>query len=45
MTNEEIRIRFGHLLEESQEPKADEEDWLAGVPCNPDAPEECESCQ
>lgn len=22
-----------------------DEDWLAGVSCNPDAPEECESCQ
>lgn len=22
-----------------------EEDFLAGVTCNPDAPEECESCQ
>lgn len=23
----------------------DEEDFLSGVTCNPDAPEECESCQ
>lgn len=23
----------------------DEEDFLTGVTCNPDAPEECESCQ
>lgn len=23
----------------------DEEDFLLGVTCNPDAPEECESCQ
>lgn len=23
----------------------DEADFLAGVTCNPDAPEECESCQ
>lgn len=23
----------------------DEEDFLAGKTCNPDAPEECESCQ
>lgn len=23
----------------------EDEDWLAGVVCNPDAPEECESCQ
>lgn len=23
----------------------DEDDFLAGVTCNPDAPEECESCQ
>lgn len=22
-----------------------DEDWLSGVSCNPDAPEECESCQ
>lgn len=22
-----------------------DEDWLAGVSCNTDAPEECESCQ
>lgn len=22
-----------------------DEDWLAGVSCNPNAPEECESCQ
>lgn len=22
-----------------------EEDWFAGLTCNPDAPEECESCQ
>lgn len=27
------------------EPKEDEEDFLTGVTCNPDAPEECESCQ
>lgn len=24
---------------------SDEDDWLDGVTCNPDAPEECESCQ
>lgn len=23
----------------------DEDDFLTGVTCNPDAPEECESCQ
>lgn len=23
----------------------EEEDFLTGVTCNPDAPEECESCQ
>lgn len=23
----------------------DEDDFLVGVTCNPDAPEECESCQ
>lgn len=23
----------------------EEEDFLAGATCNPDAPEECESCQ
>jgi hypothetical protein len=23
----------------------DEDDFLSGVTCNPDAPEECESCQ
>ena len=23
----------------------DDEDWLSGKTCNPDAPEECESCQ
>lgn len=22
-----------------------EEDWFSGLTCNPDAPEECESCQ
>lgn len=26
-------------------PDVVDEDWLAGVSCNPDAPEECESCQ
>lgn len=33
--------------EESVEDEVDvvDEDWLAGVSCNPDAPEECESCQ
>ncbi|SPF82114.1 hypothetical protein [Pseudomonas phage GP100] len=25
--------------------EVDEEDFLSGVTCNPDAPEECESCQ
>ena len=29
----------------SQELEADEDDFLSGVTCNPDAPEECESCQ
>ena len=30
-----------------EEPEVDvvDEDWLSGVTCNPDAPEECESCQ
>lgn len=26
-------------------PDVVDEDWLAGVSCNTDAPEECESCQ
>lgn len=26
-------------------PEAEEDDWLTGLTCNPDAPEECESCQ
>jgi hypothetical protein len=33
----------------SEEPEVgepvEEEDFLSGVTCNPDAPEECESCQ
>ena len=38
---------IGLPWEESVEDEVDvvDEDWLAGVSCNPDAPEECESCQ
>lgn len=24
---------------------SDDDDWLVGVTCNPDDPEECEACQ
>lgn len=38
--------RFEDTMMEWEEAVADgEEDFLAGKTCNPDAPEECESCQ
>lgn len=46
MTREEM-VEEGLALdiELPEEFDAVDEDWLAGVSCNPDAPEECESCQ
>lgn len=35
----------GNSLEVFPEVDVVDEDWLAGVSCNPNAPEECESCQ
>jgi hypothetical protein len=32
------------MSEEKNEP-IEEEDFLAGATCNPNAPEDCESCQ
>lgn len=32
-------------VEEEKEVDVVDEDWLSGVSCNPNAPEECESCQ
>ena len=42
MTDEQ---RFEDTMLEWEEAIADEDDFLAGKTCNPDAPEECESCQ
>ena len=36
-------LRYSDVLEEDLD--VVDEDWLSGVSCNPDAPEECESCQ
>lgn len=33
------------MLEWEEAVAGDEDDFLAGKTCNPDAPEECESCQ
>lgn len=35
-------LRYGY---DEQETDVVDEDWLSGVSCNPNAPEECESCQ
>lgn len=34
-----------HLVDPDYEVSVVEEDFLTGKTCNPDAPEECESCQ
>lgn len=37
---------FGELLiKAAEEVDVVDEDWLAGVSCNPNEPEMCESCQ
>lgn len=42
---DELNVRG--YCEYCQDPghEEEEEDFLTGVTCNPDAPEECESCQ
>jgi len=38
-------LALGDELKKSTPEEVEEEDFLSGVTCNPDAPEECESCQ
>ena len=40
-----IRLPLAMDIEEPWTDGPEEEDWLSGVTCNPDSPEECESCQ
>lgn len=40
-----IHLPLAMDIEEPWIDLPEEEDWLVGKTCNPDAPEECESCQ
>lgn len=46
MTDQEmIDLGLALDIEDPERFDAVDEDWLAGVSCNTDNPEECESCQ
>ena len=45
MSTDELNFQWGVLNPSNEDPSEPEDDWLSGKTCNPDAPEECESCQ
>lgn len=45
MNTDELNFNWGTLNPSHEDFPDDEEDFLTGKTCNPDAPEECESCQ